>query len=315
LDIAAPAGLVFSWLAAVAGFALALLAAVAGQAIGALIGGCGWIGVATPIDRQVWALVNQPTLNFASQSRAIGYWLGSLALPLLIAVAVIHLVPRARTLGSELVATHAAWGATVVGIAWLPLLDPVDGHLARFLDLSDLPSALVWPAPALAAVAALLPTLRLLALVRIARSHVGRAGRVALVALHLGFPCIVWATLASVVHRGVITAPTLALSAPLLMAFAVAWFGYPAPFVHRLRELDTASWIRIIIVGAVLVAVIWFAGRPLGDDRSAGLLWGRPGASNNVRPWIETMDVFTLWSSAQPADAGPSAGGTVSGPV
>ena len=54
--------------------------------LGALLGGCGWIGISTPLHRQVWALVNQPALNFASLPRGLGYWLGSLALPLLIVV-------------------------------------------------------------------------------------------------------------------------------------------------------------------------------------------------------------------------------------
>ena len=54
-------GLLYGLLAAVAAFPGALLVAVAGQGIGALLGGCGWIGVSTPVDRQVWALVNQPT--------------------------------------------------------------------------------------------------------------------------------------------------------------------------------------------------------------------------------------------------------------
>jgi len=62
IDVMDAKGLLYGLLAAVAAFPGALLVAVAGQGIGALLGGCGWIGVSTPLDRQVWALVNQPTL-------------------------------------------------------------------------------------------------------------------------------------------------------------------------------------------------------------------------------------------------------------
>ncbi len=55
-----------SWLAASVALPFALIGASLGQGLGALIGGCHWIGVTLPLDRQVWALVNQPVLNFAA---------------------------------------------------------------------------------------------------------------------------------------------------------------------------------------------------------------------------------------------------------
>jgi hypothetical protein len=292
LDVTAPSGILFGWLAAVVGFSSALLTAVIGQALGAAAGGCGWIGISTPVGRQVWALVNQPVLNFASQPRAAGYWLGSLGLPLLAGVAVLHLIPRARTLASELIAVHLAWGAIAVGVAWLPQVDPADGHLTRFLELFDLPALIVWTAPTLAAIASFLPVLRLLALARVARPQVARGARLMVVGLHLAAPCAAWALLASVVLGAPPAAPIVALLAPLMVAGAVAWFGYPPPYVHRLREIETGSWLRTASAALILVAVVWAAGRPLGHDTWAAVLWGPAGTNNNIRTWMAPTEVW-----------------------
>jgi len=295
LDVAAPSGILFGWLAAVFGFTTGLLAAVGGQGLGAVLGGCGWIGVSTPLGRQVWALVNQPALNFASEPRAAGYWLGSLLLPLFAGVAVLHLIPRARTVAAELIAVHVAWGAAAVGVAWLPLLDSADGHLARFLELFDLPSLLVWAAPSMAAIAAFPPVLRLLSVARVARRHAGRGTRLMVVALHLGTPCVAWALLVTMLCGAPPLAPIVALLAPLLVACAVAWFGYPPAYVHRLQEIETASWLRLLCSALVVVVLVWIAGRPLGQDTWAGVLWGTPSASNNVRPWVATTELWPPW--------------------
>ena len=295
LDITAPSGILFGWLSAALGLSSGLLIAVTGQGLGALMGGCGWIGLSTPLGRQVWALVNQPALNFASEPRAVGYWLGSLVLPLLAGVAVLHLLPRARTLAAELIAVHLAWGATVVGVAWLPLVDPVDGHLARFLDLFGLPSLVVWAAPSLAAIAAFPPVLRLLSVARVARHHTGRGTRLLLVLLHLGVPCVAWVLVVSSVRGEAPLAPMVALLAPLLVACAVAWLGYPPAFVHRLTEIETASWLRLLCAALVVVGLVWTAGRPVGRDTWAGLLWGTPSARNNIRPWVATFEVWPPW--------------------
>ena len=299
LDLTAPSGILFGWLAAVFGFTSGLLMAVGGQGLGAIVGGCGWIGISTPLGRQVWALVNQPALNFASEPRAVGYWLGSLALPLLAGVAVLHLIPRARTLAAELIAVHFAWGATAVGVAWLPLLDPADGHVARFLELADLPSLIVWTAPSLAAIAAFPPVLRLLALARVARPHTGRGVRLMVVVAHLGTPCVVWAVMVSLVRGAPPLAPIVALTAPLLVACAVAWFGYPPAYVHRLREIETKSWLRLLCSALVVVVLVWVAGRPLGGDTWAGLLWGKASSRNNIRPWVATAEAWPPWPASR----------------
>jgi len=296
VDVMAAKGLLFGLLAAVAAFPGALLLAVAGQGIGALLGGCGWIGISTPVDRQVWALVNQPTLHFATQLRSLGYWSGSLVLPLLVALAAIPLLPRARSLAAELIVVHGAWACAVVGLAWLPLLDPQDGHLVRWLELWRLPAPLIWLAPALAIPAAVPPTLRLLALLRIGRPNTGRALRLATVWFHLTLPAAAWVAAATALLGAPPAPSALAAGAAVVVALSTAWFGYPPAFVHRLRPLSLGSWLRLAALAAAVVAVVWLAGRPLFEGRRAGLLWAQPNASNNIRPWIDAVPLSDVAS-------------------
>jgi hypothetical protein len=294
VDVMGAKGLLFGLLAALAAFPGALLLAVAGQGIGALAGGCGWIGISTSVDRQIWALVNQPALDFATQLRSLGYWSGSTVLPLLVALAAIPLLPRARSLAAELIVLHAAWAAAVVGLAWLPLLDPQDGHLVRWLELWGLPAPLVFLAPALAIPAVLPPTMRLLALLRIGRPNTGRALRLAAVTLHLVVPAAAWVAAVTFLLGAPPVPPALAAGAAVMVALSTAWFGYPPAFVHRLRGLTLGSWLRMAAVVATVVTIVWFAGRPLPDARRAGLLWARPAASNNIRPWIDAVPLADL---------------------
>ena len=289
LDLTAPRLLILSWLAAAAAYPLALMTAVLGQGLGALAGGCAWIGLSVPVDRQVWALVNQPVLNFASLPVAAGYWLGSLVLPLAMGILLLPFIPRPRSLAVELAAVHIAWAVSVVGVAWLPVLDTQDGHLARWLSLHGIPSGVVWIAPVVGAGIALLPTLRLLELARRYRQNTGRSYRLVVVGAHLFVPLLLWAALALVVHGSLIVSGIVTVALVIAASLVLAWFRYPAPFVHPLREPSPGDTLALVAVAATLAAVLWLGGRPLEGGRSAGLLWGSPSAFNNVRPWIEPV--------------------------
>jgi hypothetical protein len=304
LDPMAAGGVVCGVLAAVVGLASGLVAAVVGQAAGSLAGGCGWIGAALPIHRQVWALVNQPTLDFASRPEALGYWLGSLVLPLLIAVGTVPLLPRRKTLSGELLAIQISWGATAVGIAWLPLIDPVDGHIARWLQLGGRPGGLMWLAPILAVPVAVPPALRLLALVRNVRPHTGRWQRLAVVGVHLAVPGALWAVPVGVLLGSPAMPATLGMAVPVLVTAVVAWFGYPAPYPYRLRPLDVADGLRLAVVALLLVFLLWVCGRPQPGGGCSAILWGKPSSYNNIRQWIEPVSIPFPWASdAPPADA------------
>jgi hypothetical protein len=291
-DVMAFRVLLLSWLAALFAIPFALLLAVLGQALGAILGGCSWIGVSLPLDRQAWALVNQPALNFAAQPEAFGYWLGSLLVPLLVAAVAVPLYPRTRSIAAEMVLIQIGWALIAVACAWMPLVDPVDGHLARWLYLRRLPAVLVWCAPLVATALALLPPLRLLAIARMARRDASRLRRIMLVALHLGLPLIAWTGLMIVMRREFTIAPTAALAAPLLAALGIASARYPEPHVKPLRELEMASFIKVGIAICCLLPLLWFGGRPLPEKRRAGLLWGVAFANNNVRPWIKASPLF-----------------------
>jgi hypothetical protein len=92
------------------------------------------------------------------------------------------------------------------------------------------------------------------------------------------------------------------VGAVAVVALTVAWFGYPPPFVHRLEALSGGAWLRIAVAAAVLGGVVVVAGRPLGPDRRAGLLWGHPRATNNVRPWIDAAELSNLLGRSPRAD-------------
>lgn len=295
-DLMAPRLLVVSWLAAAVAYPLTLMTAVLGQGLGALAGGCGWIGLSLPVDRQVWALVNQPVLNFASLPMATGYWLGSLALPLAVGTLLLPLMPRPRSLAVELAAVHIAWTAAALGVAWLPVLDMRDGHFTRWLALHGMPSGAVWLTPVVGAGIVLLPTIRLLQLARRYRPHSGRSYRLVVVCVHLILPFLLWVALAFTVHGSLIVSGIVAAALVATTGFVFAWFRYPAPFVQPLRELSPRDVVVVAAVAAVLAVILWLGGRPLEGGRSAGLQWGNASAFNNVRPWIDA----TVLSLAHP---------------
>jgi len=286
-----PAVVCTSWAVATAAFPLALVVAAVGQGLGAMAGGCHWIGLSLPLDRQVWALVNQPVINFSSLPSASGYWLGSLILPLIVAAGIIPLLPRAHSLFSELSVVQVAWSTAVVAGAWQPLLELEDGHFARWLSLHDRPPELVWMAPVAASAIALVPSIRLLEMARRRQSSAHSTTRFGVVALHLGVPLIVWVVLTTVVRGSLPIAATIAAAAPLVTSLTVAWLRYPSPYVRPL-EPATPSRLAGVLIAATLIGVfVWVAGRPLPEDRSAGILWGTPQAFNNIRPWIDPWSV------------------------
>ncbi len=287
VDVLAPRAVLASWLLAAVALPLGLVLAVLGQAVGAMLGGCRWIGVSLPLDHPVWALVNQPTLDFAARPAAVGYWLGSLALPFLVALLTVGFVPRSRTLGAELAAVQVAWAAAVVGVAWLPLLDPADGHLTHWLELRRLPSGLTSLSPAVAAIATVPAVLRLLALLGGARRKSGRGQRLGVVMLHLVVPGAVGLGAAAWLLHPTPIAALIGAAAPSVVALAIAWYGYPSPFVHPLEAVRARTFVVAAITAVVLWATVWTTGRPLGNGTSAGLLWGRAEGFNNIRSWIQ----------------------------
>lgn len=286
-----PGVVCLSWSAATAAFPLALVVAAVGQGLGAIAGGCQWIGLSLPLDRQVWALVNQPVINFSSLPSASGYWLGSLILPLIIAAGIIPFLPRAHSLFAELSVVQMAWSTALVAGAWQPLLDYDDGHFARWLSLHDRPHELVWVAPILASVIALVPTIRLLEMARRRQSSARSTARFGIVAIHLGLPLVAWIVLTTSVRGSLPIAATIAAAMPLVTSLTVAWLRYPTPYVRPLEPATPSRFAGVLFVALLIAIFVWFAGRPLPEGRSAGILWGSPQAFNNIRPWIDPWSV------------------------
>jgi hypothetical protein len=282
-------GLLASWLAAVIAVPLSLLTAAVGQGLGALVAGGGWIGISTPWERQAWALVNQPVLNFASLPSATGYWFGSWAGPLLFALLAIPLSLRLRSLSTQLFVLQWAWVAAVIAVAWQPALDPDLSHLARWLHFRGLPLELRWITAVLAATAVVPVVLRLIAIARIARYGLSRARRLALVVVHLLPAPVVWAAVTMVLRGGPEVEASVLAGVPILTALAVAWIGYPAALTHPVEPVSRRVFVQLVVIAALAWAALWIAGRPLPEDRAAAVQWGRDGSFNNIRPWMEPL--------------------------
>ena len=257
-----------------------------------MLGGCRWIGLATPLDHQVWALVNQPTLAFAAQSRAYGYWLGAPIALLVVALLMVPFIPRPQTMPAELLAIQVAWFAAVVGLAWIPLVDLEDGHLARWLFLHRRPDWLVFVPTAVGGLAALVPPFRLLALLADTRRAAGRLTRLGAVALHLVLPVAAWVGLVRLVCGRFLVEPMIALAVGPALALGLAWVGLPRPHVFPLAPVSPAALVRLFAVAVLLCGLVGFAGRPLPDGRRSGLLWARPSDTNNIRPWIDPVPLL-----------------------
>ncbi len=286
LSILTPHNVLISWLFAAFTMPLTLVIAAAGQGIGAWFGGCSWIGITLPLGRPVWALVNEPSIHFASLGAADGYWLGSLALPLLLALLAPGSIPRARRIGSELLMIQLAWAAALIGLGWLPFLDPSDSHLVHWLDFHRLSPTWIWAAPAIAAVTALLATRRLVDLLRSASPHAGPVARLITAILHLWLPAVGWVLLNGIVAGPAPRRALLAATIPCAAAAAAAIFAHPPGHHHRLEPVSTTTWLGALATVLVTGVLVWCAGRPLPHQHNAGILWGRPLATNNIRSWV-----------------------------
>ena len=128
-------------LAAVAWPLAWLLLAVA-QGLGVLLAGGSFIGVSLPLGHHPWALVNQPSVAFASSRAALwGYWLAPALVALALAIALPLLAPTGRRWGGELLVNHLALAFAVLGLGWAPPLGLGDGPargLERFFEIPPL---------------------------------------------------------------------------------------------------------------------------------------------------------------------------------
>lgn len=276
-----------SWLASVSAVGTAFVLAVVGQGLGAMAGGCGWIGAALPMNRQVWALVNQPVLNFSSLPGAGGYWLGSMILPLFAATFLLSLRTRKPTLVGQLTLVQTAWWAALVAGVWLPLLDPGDGHLTRWLMVHRFPLSLVWSMPVAATVVAVWVGFRVLEIVRWHCRDPNRWARLAIVVVQLFLPVAVWLVAIVLVCGHPPLRPVLGLLMPGTAVAVFAFFRYPPPYPRPPAPPSPAGVVSLAAAALIAASVLWLAGRPLTDNRVSGVLWSAPESFNNIRQWIE----------------------------
>jgi len=292
MDPLAPKNLVLGWLAATVALPLTVVAAAAGQGLGAMAGRCAWIGVALPIHRQPWALVNEPSLSFASTPGAALYWLGSLIVPALLAVGVIPFMPRSKTVWAEIAAAQIAFGMAAGGLGWLPLLDPAEGHLARWLHLHHLPSFLLAAAPVLGAMAALPAVFRLLAFDRAAHRAPGPFHRMAVALLSFLPPTALWVGLGTLAAGEPQLLSTFGVTLPLVLALAISAIFSVGAWVLPREPNRRGTPVLLLLAAILLGALVYMGGRPLPGGRASAILWSRPNAYNNIRPWIVPLKLY-----------------------
>jgi hypothetical protein len=247
--------------------------------------------------------VNQPALNFASTTAGAGHFLAGAITCLLVALLVPGVIPRPSSMTAELGAIQLAWSAAVVGLGWIPLVDPWDGHLARLFLLRDIPTGWLWTMPLVAAGAVLPAVLRLLSLARSAEPQLHGPRRVGLVLAGLVLPTATHITgmvvLLSVVGwpetpltgLGFLAAdPRRALlgaAVPMIAAVIVASRTVPTVSAIRRCPTDGRSVLLVALLAVASALGIAVAGAPRTDGIVRSVLWGAPNARTNIRPWIE----------------------------
>jgi hypothetical protein len=270
-------------LAAVAWPLAWLLLAVA-QGLGVMLAGGSFIGVSLPLGQHPWALVNQPSVAFASSRAALwGYWLAPGLVALALAIALPLLAPTGRRWGGELLVNHLALALAVLGLGWAPPLGLGDGPargLERFFEVS--PLAFLAGCALAGALSAPLSILRLSGSLWHVPESLTRARRLAVVAVHGLAPAAAWFALSFLLGWRTGSAPLLTAGAVLGGAVIAAWLWVPRASLTR-REAPTSG--RIVaawFLGLVVLALAVWAGAPAGRSPRA-LLWSKPTATNNIR--------------------------------
>lgn len=260
-----------------------LLLAVA-QGLGVLLAGGSFIGVSLPLGQHPWALVNQPSVAFASSRAALwGYWLAPALAALALAVLLPLLVPTGRRWGGELVVTHLALALAVLGLGWAPPLGLGDGPargLERFFDIS--PLAVMGGCALAGAVAAPLSILRLSGSLWHVPHSLTRARRLAVVAVHGLGPAAGWLALSFLLGWRTGSVPVITTGAVLLGAVLAAWLWVPRAAITRRDAPSSGRIVAAWLVGLVVLALALWAGTPAGRAPRA-LLWSKPNATNNIR--------------------------------
>ncbi|MCU0291580.1 MAG: hypothetical protein MUF10_06250 [Thermoanaerobaculaceae bacterium] len=270
-------------LAAVA-WPLAWLLLALAQGLGVLLAGGSFIGVSLPLGQCPWALVNQPSVAFASSRAALwGYWLAPALGAVALATVLPILAPTGRRWGGELLVNHLALACAVLGLGWAPPLGLGDGPargLERFFELS--PLAFMGGCALAGALVAPLSVLRLSGSLWHVSQSLTRARRLAVVAVHGLGPAAAWLGLSFLLGWRTGSVPLMTTGAVLGGAVVAAWLWVPRAGITR-RDAPTfgriaAAWLLGLAVG---VSALW-AGAPAGRAPRA-LLWSKPTATNNIR--------------------------------
>jgi hypothetical protein len=301
-----PRVVLLSWLVATGLWPVAWLVPSLAQGVGVTSAGGQWIGLAVPFAGQSWALVNEPTVGFAATHAALwAYWLAPLLAPLVLALLLPLFVPTGRSWLGELTVLHLALASAVLDLGWAPPLGVGDGPAAgleRFWGMGE--GTVVGICLLLAAVSVPFTLVRLLSHLWNVPGGPTRRRRLVAVTLHVVVPAGGWCavTLLSGWRLPVISA--LAAGGLMVIVLAAAFTFVSHPPIARKRGPEWTAFALAAVVAVIAGGAVAWAGAPLAGMPRA-ILWGPPGATNNVRRGMERLEIMRLLApTAPPAPSG-----------
>lgn len=276
------------------------------QGLGTWAVGGSFIGVSAPSWTQPWALVNEPSVGFAATRTALwAYWLSPFLLAATLAFCSLQ-VPAGSSLLRHLFLVHLAWGASFLGLAWLPGLGLEDGlvtGLARFFHVN--PKFALGGFLALSVLATRFPAVNLASNLWHLPQGPTWGRRLLLWLLHLLPVAAFWTFFA------VLPAPRVPLASVVFGGItslsALLWLLFAKP-PHPLGRREWPRAAPLLPWGLVLFLATpsFFAFSPWGA-RPLGFLWGKEGLTSNVRPEVLRVPLRRLLSPGSPP-AGSSPG-------
>lgn len=282
-----PRVILLSWATAAGIWPLLWWLLALAQGLGTTAAGGSFIGLAMPLARQPWALVNQPTGAFSASLAALpAYWLAPALLALAIAVAGPLLAPAPPSWWGELTVFHLAMAAAALGLGFAPALGTDDGPARGLLTFWQVPPALFMAVAAcLGALGATLAVIRLSGFLWAAPGGPTRRRRLLVALVHGIVPGVAWLMAAWLAGWRLPLVASVLLVFVVLAPLAFAWTRVPHSALARPSRPGAVKLGLTLVAGGAVLVLAAAAGRP-ESGRVRGFLWRDPGKTNNIRSAI-----------------------------
>lgn len=285
--------ILLSWATAAGIWPLLWWLLAAAQGLGTTAAGGSFIGLAVPLARQPWALVNQPTGAFSATMAALpAYWLAPALFALALAVAGPLIGPAPPSWWGELIVFHLAMAAAALGLGFAPALGIDDGPARGLLTFWQVPPALFMAVAAcLGALGATFAVVRLSGFLWAAPGGPTRRRRLLVALVHGMMPGVAWLVVAWLAGWGLPVVASVLLVLVVLAPLAFAWTRIPHSALARPSRPGAVKLGLTLIAGGAVLVLAAAAGGP-ESGRVRGFVWREPGMTNNVRSAIVVHRVW-----------------------